>query len=74
MGGLDFEGCACGGGGDSDADCWSGPRGEVEEKLRDAGEWGAVLEGLVLGADFGGPFVISNWQLGPVEELEHALI
>lgn len=54
-------------------DCWIGLGREVGEKLRDAGERGAGLEELVLGADFGGPFVIRDGQLGPVEELEHAL-
>lgn len=55
-------------------DCRSGLGRESGEKLKNAGERGAGLEEVVLGADFGGPFVISNGQLGPVEELEHALV
>ncbi len=55
-------------------DGWSGVGGEGGEEAGDAGEGGAHFEKVVLGADFGGPFVIGDWQLGPVEELEHALI
>lgn len=54
--------------------CWSGLRREVGEEFRDAGKWSAGLEEVVLSADFGGPFVIRDWQLGPFEELEHTLI
>ena len=34
----------------------------------------ALTEQLVLRSYFGGPFVVANRQLGPVEELEHALV
>jgi len=61
VGSFYLEGCARGGGSDGDVDCWSGLGREVEEKFRDAGERGAILEELVLGADFGGPFVICDW-------------
>ncbi len=50
----------------------SGVRREGGEEFRDAGERGARLKEVVLGADFGGPFVISDGQLRPIEELEHA--
>ncbi len=61
MGSFYLEGCARGGGSDGDVDCWSSVGREIGEKCKDAGEWGAGLEKLVLGADFGGPFLISDW-------------
>lgn len=69
-----MKGFARGGGGNGHVDCWGGLGGEVGEKFGDAGKRGAGFEEVVLGADFGGPFVIRDWQLGPVEELEHALV
>ena len=74
VGGLYLESCARGGGGDGHVDCWGGLGREVGEEFGDAGKWGRGLEEIVLGADFGGPFVIIYRQLGPVEELEHALV
>lgn len=73
MGGFDREGFARGGGGDGGVDCRGGVGGEVGEEVGDAGEWGAGFEEVVLGADFGGPFVVGDGQLGPIEELEHTL-
>ena len=52
----------------------SGAGGEVGEEFRHAGEGSARFEEVVLCRDLGDPFVISDWQLGPVEELEHALV
>lgn len=65
MGGLGLEGCARCGGGDGDVDFWSGVVAEVKEEVRDAGEGGAFFEEVVLGFDFGGPFIICDGQLGP---------
>lgn len=41
-------------------DWWDGLGREVGKNLRHAGEWGAGFEKIVLGADFGLPFVIGN--------------
>ena len=50
-----------------------GGRGEVGEEIGDTREWGAGSEERVSRADFGGPVVVGDWYLGPVEEVEHAL-
>lgn len=55
-------------------DGWSGVGREGGEEFWDAGERGAGLEEVVLGADLGGPFVMGYGKLGPGEELEHALV
>lgn len=61
VGGFDGEGCAGGGGGDGDVDGGVGLGREVGEEGGDAREGVAAFEEGVLGAHFGGPFVIGDW-------------
>lgn len=54
-------------------DCGRGFGRKGGDEVGDAGEGGAGFEEGVLGADFGGPFVVGEGYLGPVEEVVHAL-